>query len=202
MTSTDAIATRFFCPPESWYGARSARSSMPSIASVSDDPPLDLVAFGIPMLRGRRRSRRARSGRTPARRSSGRRNRPASGSRALNCSSSRRSSVTAAPKAVYEPVSANNKPVEHLQQRRLAAAVGAEQRELLAARDAQRDAVERGESPEIGVATRRRRRATGQRARTRSTPSVAMTRGDARRRPTGRRSRARRSCSQRAIGPV
>ena len=26
ITSTDAIATRFFCPPESWYGARSARS--------------------------------------------------------------------------------------------------------------------------------------------------------------------------------
>ena len=26
ITSTDAIATRFFCPPDSWYGARSARS--------------------------------------------------------------------------------------------------------------------------------------------------------------------------------
>ena len=33
MTSTDAIATRFFCPPESWNGARSARSAMSSIAS-------------------------------------------------------------------------------------------------------------------------------------------------------------------------
>ena len=26
MTRTDAIATRFFCPPDSWYGARSASS--------------------------------------------------------------------------------------------------------------------------------------------------------------------------------
>ena len=35
MTSTEAIATRFFWPPESWNGARSASSAMSSIASTS-----------------------------------------------------------------------------------------------------------------------------------------------------------------------
>ena len=35
MTSTEAIATRFFWPPDSWYGARSARSAISSIAITS-----------------------------------------------------------------------------------------------------------------------------------------------------------------------
>ena len=43
ITSTDAIATRFFWPPDSWYGARSARSAMSSIASVSSTRAVDLV---------------------------------------------------------------------------------------------------------------------------------------------------------------
>ena len=42
-------------------------------------------------------------------------------------------------------------PVEHLEQRRLPTTVGAEQREALATRDRQRDAVERGETAEVGV---------------------------------------------------
>ena len=33
MTSTEAMATRFFWPPDSWNGARSARSAMSSMAA-------------------------------------------------------------------------------------------------------------------------------------------------------------------------
>ena len=37
------MATRFFCPPDSWYGARSASSSISSIAQCVVDTLLDLV---------------------------------------------------------------------------------------------------------------------------------------------------------------
>ena len=57
---------------------------------------------------------------------------------ALNCSSSRRSSVTASPNAGIRAGVGEQQTVEHLEQRRLPAAVGAEQRDPLAAPDAQR----------------------------------------------------------------
>ena len=51
-----------------------------------------------------------------------------------NCSSSRWSSVTVCAERVEGAGVGEHEPVEHLEQRRLAAAVGAEQRDLLAAR--------------------------------------------------------------------
>ena len=109
ITSTDAIATRFFCPPESWYGARSARAPMPSIASVSSTRR-STSSVGKPMLSGPN----AISSRTVGENTCAsefwntkptRERKPA-----LNCSSSRRSSVTVSPNAVYAPESANSSP--------------------------------------------------------------------------------------------
>ena len=98
ITSTEAMATRFFCPPESWYGARSARSAMSSISSVSATRAS--TSAGVrPMLSGPK----AISSRTVGEKTWAsefwntkpiRDRKPR-----LNCSSSRLASVTLAPKA-------------------------------------------------------------------------------------------------------
>ena len=94
MTSTEAIATRFFSPPESWYGARSARSGDLEHREHVGDPRLAPRRAAGRAAAGRTRPPRAPSARTPARRCSGRRTRRRERKPVENCSSSRWSSVT------------------------------------------------------------------------------------------------------------
>ena len=98
ITSTDAIATRFFWPPESWNGARSARSSISSIASMSSHPLLDLVARQPQLQRAERdllaHGRGEDLGVGVLEHEPDAARKPA-----LNCSSSRVSSVTSLPNA-------------------------------------------------------------------------------------------------------
>ena len=80
ITSTEAIATRFFWPPESWYGR--------AVGELGDVEHREHVVDALrrprrgssPVAAGRTRSPRAPSARTPARRSSGTRSRPGRGS--------------------------------------------------------------------------------------------------------------------------
>ena len=150
ITRTDAIATRFFSPPESWYGARSARSVMSSMASVSsmrattssrveahvEGSERDLVAdrrrehLGVGVLEDEPDA-------------------AAEAARELFVLEVVFGDV-GAERAVGAGVG-EQQTVEQLEQRRLPAAVRTEQRDLLARVDRQRHAVERGEPPEVRV---------------------------------------------------
>ena len=88
----------------------------------------------------------------------------------LNCSSSRSSSVTFSPNAVKRAGVGKDEPVEDLEQRRLAAAVGAEQRDLLASLHGQATRRRARRSDRGTCTTRRRRRRPVQRPMARSTP--------------------------------
>ena len=99
MASTLAMATRFFCPPESWYGARSARSVISSMARVSLTR-----SSAWSRLRAMLRGPKAISSRTVGQNTWAsefwKMNPIRERNAVLNCSSSSLSSVTTSPKAV------------------------------------------------------------------------------------------------------
>ncbi len=150
ITRTEAIATRFFCPPESWNGARSASSAMSSMASTSSTRSAADSRL-IPSCR----QPNAISSRTEGEKTCASEFWNTKPTRArkprLNCSSSSLSSVTSSPNAAERAGVREQQPVEQLEQRGLAAAVGAQQGDRLAGRDGQAHLVERREAFEIGV---------------------------------------------------
>ena len=209
IVSTLAIATRFFSPPDSVYGGAVEQlrrcAAARRLRRRGRGPRPRRARAGA----GRRRVRRRRCRRRAARRRPGRRSRRCERNSRRNAGSSSASSVSAWPNAVMRTGRGEDEPVEHLEQRRLAAAVRADDGDVLAGLDRQVDAVEREHPGAVLVADARRgrtraviaasppgrRREVRRRRRRwrRATPSRARWREAARAKASRPRTRARAS---------
>ncbi len=109
ITRTEAIATRFFSPPESWNGARSASSAIPSIA-ITSAIRRSTSSGGSPICSGPNAISSRTVGENTWASEFWKMNPTRERNPIENRSSSRFSSVTGWPNARYVPASGKSRP--------------------------------------------------------------------------------------------